>query len=391
MPRNPWKPTSREGGSVELRVTVPPMLWGIALEVSELVKIEPEKAFALLVDQINLSALKGDVKFLGGFAHHAQVVLNKRIDQFDDGTPTIEYDKLHKSDRTKSGFVGVYQNGQGFRAHADGDHGQKTIGTFPTAAEAAWRRYLYYKKHRLPYGHFEAMLEKCRKDLRYKDLPERAIYKFAAYELGQINESHESIPDEYQRWYKRDPTDERDFFEDNLRPVDPQRETIKERQTRELEEKIAATPAGQAQKAEEGRLRKIAADYDEAQAAAKSIPMAEPARTTTTLQLLKPLTRHEQRIVAANRQHQTPEYAQLAMKVAPRFAVEIEAPPSAEPKPVNGFDDSIDYAAIGAAPANAQERKSATRNATRNAQHACKLCHKSGHNIRRCPLRGSVS
>lgn len=361
------------------------MLWGVATELAGTVQIHPEKALALLINQINTSVALGDVKFLGSFAAYAQGALNARVDQFDDGTPAIEYDRLHESDRTKSGFVGVYQNGQGFRAHAESGHGQKTIGTFPTAAEAAWRRYLYYKKHHLPYGHFEAMLGKCRKDPRYKDLPERAIYKFAAFELGQLNESHESIPDEYQRWYKHDPSDDHDFLEDNKRPVDPKRETGKERETREIEARISATPAGQAQKAEEARLRKIADDYDRTQVMAERTEGEAKAGKATAPTVSSPPTRHERRIVEENRQQQTPEYAQLALKEAGRFAIDL--PRQAEPKPSIVFVDSIDYAAIGAAPANAQERNEERHQQRKHKEHACRGCGKAGHNLRRCPDR----
>lgn len=67
----------------------------------------------------------------------------------------INLAKLHRSTKTKAGFMGVYANGKGFRAMARHQGVEKYIGTFDSAEEAAWKRYLYYQEHKLPYGELE--------------------------------------------------------------------------------------------------------------------------------------------------------------------------------------------------------------------------------------------
>jgi len=91
---------------------------------------------------------------------------DERFNVLDNNSPAIDLERLHQSHRTKSGFVGVYANGKGFRAMAKtgpNSPAQRSIGTFQTAEEAAWRRYLYYRQHGLGYGELEIEMEKFRK------------------------------------------------------------------------------------------------------------------------------------------------------------------------------------------------------------------------------------
>jgi hypothetical protein len=76
----------------------------------------------------------------------------------------IDINRLHRSPKTKSGYVGVYVNGKGFRASAT-DAGGKTVllGTYKTPEEAAQRRLLYYTSNNLPYGELEEELVRLRK------------------------------------------------------------------------------------------------------------------------------------------------------------------------------------------------------------------------------------
>lgn len=78
--------------------------------------------------------------------------------------PVIDLDKLHRSTKTKSGFHGVYTNGKGFRAigRVPGSTAQKHIGTYDSAEEAAWHRFLYYYDHDLPYGEWEDHIDRLR-------------------------------------------------------------------------------------------------------------------------------------------------------------------------------------------------------------------------------------
>ena len=83
--------------------------------------------------------------------------------------PTVDayLDKLQTSDKVKSGFVGVYANGKGFRAvgcRPDGSGGAAahSIGTFPTAEQAAVARLFYYQNNKLPYGKWADVVDKRR-------------------------------------------------------------------------------------------------------------------------------------------------------------------------------------------------------------------------------------
>jgi hypothetical protein len=70
--------------------------------------------------------------------------------------------KLHRSAKAKSGFVGVYSNGNGFRAEGrdpHNAHGVVTIGSFKTAELAALARLKHHQRHKLPYGELEMAME----------------------------------------------------------------------------------------------------------------------------------------------------------------------------------------------------------------------------------------
>lgn len=98
---------------------------------------------------------QGDASFLGPIWLRAlKRALANNYGALADG-PKIDFDKLHRSAKTKSGFVGVYANGKGFRAMAKVEGIESYVGTFQTAEEAAWRRFLYYKENKIPYGELE--------------------------------------------------------------------------------------------------------------------------------------------------------------------------------------------------------------------------------------------
>lgn len=119
---------------------------------------------AMIQNRIAALLEDGKAEFLGPEYTHA--LKRVRADAF--GTigngPPIDLNKLHRSDKIKSGFVGVYPNGKGFRAEGRLKNRTQTkyLGTFDTAEEAAWIRYLYYKTEGIPYGPMEERILELR-------------------------------------------------------------------------------------------------------------------------------------------------------------------------------------------------------------------------------------
>lgn len=283
MPRNPFKIRTEKDGTTSIRITIPEALWRLSEKIGQDLKLPSEKGLIILLHIIDSELKRGNVKLFGMFESLAREVANEDPSVIGDGLPPIDFSKLHRSERTKSGFAGVYSNGQGFRGDARHANGVDmiSIGTFPTAAEAAWRRYLHHQKHGLPYGEFELAIELTHRNLLLKGFPEETLRRYAAYEMGLRGAPTESIPEAYRRWYRENPL----------------------------------------------------ADVRGAQ-----VP------TSTTIEAIE----------------------------APQI---IRGPNGKE----YVFDPSIDYAAQGAEPANAEER-----NEERRRQKTCGRCGQAGHNIRSC-------
>jgi hypothetical protein len=154
-------------GCVSVRVTVEPQLWELSGQLAKQWHVDQITALSIMLEKITRLIEAGKAEFLGPEFSYAfnKLVMTDKLSV--GGLPPVESTKLHRSLKTKSGFVGVYANGQGFRAMgkirgADGDI-QKSIGTFPTAEQAAWARFIHYKKLGLPYGAVEEALAEARR------------------------------------------------------------------------------------------------------------------------------------------------------------------------------------------------------------------------------------
>lgn len=141
---------------------VPANIWALAGKVAERWRITHIQGMRIVLDHLSQRIEKTNGAVLGDVFQVAYEGLIAADSAPIDGLPSIDVSKIHRSAKTKSGFVGVYANGKGFRAMAKqpGEGRiQKSIGTFPTAERAGWARYIFYKKHQLPYGELEAMLD----------------------------------------------------------------------------------------------------------------------------------------------------------------------------------------------------------------------------------------
>lgn len=193
-----------------MRITIPDALWGLAKKIGQSLTLPPEKGLTIIFHLIESELKRGNVKLFGMFEALAREVANEDPSVISGGLPPVDFSKLHTSERAKSGFAGVYSNGHGFRGDARHANGVDTIsiGTYPTAVEAAWRRYLHYQKHGLPYGEFETEIETVHRNQLLKGFPEEILRRYAAYEMGLRGAPMDSIPDAYQRWYHHNPLSE---------------------------------------------------------------------------------------------------------------------------------------------------------------------------------------
>lgn len=145
-----------EDGSASLRIRIGPSTWRLVEAYGKSIGADGQTGLRALQAQIEALISAGNASWLSS---DWQAILREfkapsRLPADFDAT------KLHRSDRTKSGFVGVYANGAGFRATG---RAGAYIGTFQRAEVAAWERYLYYQRNDLPYGELEVAVDEERK------------------------------------------------------------------------------------------------------------------------------------------------------------------------------------------------------------------------------------
>lgn len=159
-----------ENGVVRVWVEVPPVIWALAGQMASEWEVPQLNALRIILKQVAIVVEDTNANVLGSMFKPAYATLLARDAIPSEGMPPIDVGKLHRSNKTKSGFVGVYANGQGFRSMAKvvGEgRVQKSIGTFRTAEQAAWARYLHYKKHKLAYGELEEIADQRGGDVQH--------------------------------------------------------------------------------------------------------------------------------------------------------------------------------------------------------------------------------
>lgn len=146
--------------SVRVRLARP-----IVLVIDEFAReagIDPKGAFQIMLMHIKGMFEQGHAEFFGpNFESALKRVRTEHFGAISAGE-TIDTTKLHRSSKTKSGYVGVYASGKGFRAEARISGAMKYLGSFETAEEAAWKRFCYYRDNRLPYGELEVEMQAWR-------------------------------------------------------------------------------------------------------------------------------------------------------------------------------------------------------------------------------------
>ncbi len=184
-----------QAGQATLRVTIPRSIWEVCKAFGLQLDLSPEKSLDLLLHKIGGLIAEHDDGFLGpDWRLAAKSARQDNLNELHDG-PKIEIEKLHRSPKTRSGFVGVYANGKGFRAMGRNPNGpgELYLGTCETAEAAAWKRYLHHKANGLPYGPLEIEIETYRKNgATGTDEEVIALIREDATRLGY---AHELFPD----------------------------------------------------------------------------------------------------------------------------------------------------------------------------------------------------
>lgn len=146
-----------------MRVAVPEKLWNLLEEAALIMGAHPKWCLSHMFQALEHLVDEGKIGVLGFQFEQAAQRLGDALEQARAKDP--DRTKLHRSHKTKSGFVGIYSNGKGFRAEGRNPvdrRGVVTLGTYETAEDAALARYHHHKRHGLPYGRMEEEIERMR-------------------------------------------------------------------------------------------------------------------------------------------------------------------------------------------------------------------------------------
>lgn len=149
-----------EDGTVSVRTTVGSRTWDVIDAYTRRLGITHAQALRAFMLYIEDLISDDQTAWLPLDWRSAVKAERDRLGGIPLSLAAVDQAKLHRSDKTKSGFHGVYANGAGFRA--TGRHAEY-LGTYKTAIEAATMRYLHYKKNSLPYGELEIDIDRARK------------------------------------------------------------------------------------------------------------------------------------------------------------------------------------------------------------------------------------
>jgi len=134
-------------------------MWRLIQQHAKRIGVNAMQCANMLLIHIEALAYDDSLSWLPPDWQHTHKEQRKSAANLPTSLLNVDLTVLHRSTSTKSGYVGVYANGKGFRAV-----GRKSayLGTFDSAEEAAFKRYLVYKQNKLPYGELEIEVDKRR-------------------------------------------------------------------------------------------------------------------------------------------------------------------------------------------------------------------------------------
>lgn len=167
-------------GMLEMRCVIPGPIWLVACELGTAmgIKVDPgDLGLRLILDQVSSLFELGDASFTGNASIQRALdrVMGANFGVLDRTGP-IDLNRLHRG-TLKSGFVGVYAGGNGFRAIATTPSGAKVIGVFRLAEQAAHQRWKFYKDNNLPYGEIEIEMARWRKQHMADNMSDQALIR----------------------------------------------------------------------------------------------------------------------------------------------------------------------------------------------------------------------
>lgn len=196
----------KQSTDVERRVRIPKGLWTLLEEVARAEDSTPKWWLNKLMRQIHrMSYTKPEV--LGAEYEDARKRMEGQGRFDDDGTPPVDVAMLHRSDKVKSGFSGVYANGNGFRAMGIDPQTKNVcyVGTYPTAERAAEARRIFFLKNGMPYGRLAEHMETFKHSDAWKHASPELIRRYSIFELAQAGTPAEGLSEEDRKWETTDP------------------------------------------------------------------------------------------------------------------------------------------------------------------------------------------
>ncbi len=178
--------------TVILRIRVPKIVYELCNEAGSILGVSGKRMLTELFAYLEQSIQTNDLDQLGPIFAKACRRLHNKGAVHETTAVSIDISVLHRTTKTKCGFVGVYANGKGFAAHGPQPKGPGTmyLGTFDTAEKAAWVRYQHHKTHGIPYGDFADKLDEYRKIV--PNSPDETVIQEM---VGVMDLAGEKLPD----------------------------------------------------------------------------------------------------------------------------------------------------------------------------------------------------